>query len=126
LSFVRIIQRCPEWLPNMFDAAVRDPQKILLLGHERGLKISPAVAKVYKNQEQHDPSNINRAREIASTQDPIPVGILYHNPNVPCYEELRHAGQMRSTAAIKAGLEAELDKFTVWPQDPGERSLPAA
>ncbi len=55
-SFVRIIQRCPEWLPKLFDPFLHDPQKILLLGHERGLKISPAVAKVYKNQEQHDPS----------------------------------------------------------------------
>ncbi len=125
-SFVRIVQRCPEWLPKMFDPFLQDPQKILLLGHERGLKISPAVAKVYKNQEQHDPRNINRAREIASILDPIPVGILYHNPDVPRYEELRNAGQTRSTAKIKAGLEAEFDKFTVWPQDPSERPQPAA
>ena len=41
-------------------------------------------------------SNINRAREIASVDDPIPVGILYHNPDVPCYEDLRNAGQPRS------------------------------
>ena len=40
-SFVRILQRCPEWLPKMFDPFLQDPQKILLLGHERGLKISP-------------------------------------------------------------------------------------
>jgi hypothetical protein len=33
---------------------------------------------------------------------------------------------MRSTAKIKAGLEAEFDKFTVWPQAPSERPLPAA
>ena len=54
------------------------------------------------------------------------MGILYRNPDVPCYEDLRNAGQMRSTAKIKAGLEAEFDKFTVWPQEPSERPLPAA
>jgi 2-oxoglutarate ferredoxin oxidoreductase subunit beta len=125
-AFVRIIQRCPEWLPKLFDPWLHDPQKIMLLGHERGLQISPNVAKVYKNQEQHDPANLNRAREIASILDPIPVGILYRNPDVPCYEDLRNAGQMRSTTMIKAGLEAEFDKFTVWPQEPSEQTLPAA
>ena len=85
-----------------------------------------AVTRVYKNQEQHDPTNLNRAREIASILDPIPVGILYRNPDVPCYEDLRNTGQMRSTAMIRAGLEAEFDKFTVWPQGSSERPLPAA
>jgi 2-oxoglutarate ferredoxin oxidoreductase subunit beta len=116
-SFVRILQRCPEWLPKLYEPFVHDPQRIHLLHHERGIKLSPGLAKVYTNQEQHDPSDIHRAREIASEHDPIPVGILYHNPEVPCYEELRKAGQIRSTSQLKAGLEAELDKFTVWPQD---------
>ena len=111
LSFVRIIQRCPEWLPNVFEPWMQDPLRTMLLTHEDGLTISPNLSKVYKNQERHDPSNINRAREIASLQDPIPVGILYRNPDVPCYEELRNAGQQRSARYIKAGLDAELDKI---------------
>ena len=98
----------------------------MLLTHENGLTISPNLSKVYKNQERHDPSNINRAREIASLQDPIPVGILYHNPEVPCYEDLRNAGQQRSTRYIKAGLEAELDKFTIWPQEADSNVQPGA
>ncbi len=125
-SFVRIIQRCPEWLPKLFEPFLRDPKKIMLLNHERGLQFGPDVTKIYTNQERHDPTNLNRAREIASILDPIPVGILFRNPDVPCYEDLRNAGQMRSTAKIKAGLEAEFDKFTVWPQAPSERPLPTA
>ncbi|HLW83082.1 MAG TPA: thiamine pyrophosphate-dependent enzyme [Candidatus Acidoferrales bacterium] len=113
LSFVRIVQRCPEWLPKQFDPWVRDPQKILLLSHERGLQISPALAKVYKNQEQHDPSNLSRGREIASLPDLLPVGILYRNPSVPCYEDLRKLTRLSSTEVIRAGLEAQLDKFTI-------------
>lgn len=116
-SFVRILQRCPEWLPKLFEPWMQDPQKILLLHGEGGLTISPTLAKVYRNQQQHDPQDIHRAREIASTQDPIPVGILYRNVQVPCYEDLRNAGQPRSPSFIKKGLEAEFDRFTVWPQE---------
>jgi 2-oxoglutarate ferredoxin oxidoreductase subunit beta len=114
---VRIIQRCPEWLPTQFEPWIRNPEKTLILQHERGIRPSAALAKVYKNQREHDPADIHRAREVASSGDPIPVGILYRNPEVPCYEELRHAGQLRSTKMIKTGLEREFDKFTVWPQE---------
>jgi 2-oxoglutarate ferredoxin oxidoreductase subunit beta len=125
-SFIRILQRCPEWLPVMFEPWMHDPLKTMLLTHEDGLQLSSNLSKVYKNQERHDPSNLNRAREIASVQDPIPVGILYRNPEVPCYEELRNAGQPRSSRYIKAGLEAEFDKFTVWPQDVDPKVRPSA
>jgi len=124
LSFVRIVQRCPEWLPTMFEPWLHDPNKILLLNHEQGIPLSPTLAKVYKNQEHHDPSNLNRAREIASNIDPIPVGILYWNPQVPCYEDLRHAGQLRTEDKVRDGLNGELDKFTIWPEQAGAR--PAA
>ncbi|HSD52543.1 MAG TPA: thiamine pyrophosphate-dependent enzyme [Burkholderiales bacterium] len=123
-SFVRIIQRCPEFLPKMFDPWLHDPSRTLLLRHERGLSIGANAAKVYKNQREHDPSNIHAAREIASLEDPIPVGILYRNPDVPCYEDVRHAGQLHTPGQVRAGLEAELDKYTVWP-DEGARARPA-
>ena len=124
-SFVRILQRCPEWLPNLYEPWMKDPQKMHILTHERGVRISASLAKVYKNQEAHEPSDLNRARQIASLTDEVPVGILYHNPDVPCYEDLRGAGQLRSSRFIKRGLEAELDKFTVWPEQWEERVPPA-
>ena len=114
---MRIIQRCPEFLPKMFDPWLHDPQRTLLLSHERGLKISAGVAKTYKNQRDHDPSNIHMAREVASLEDPIPVGILYWNPEVPCYEDIRGAGQLHTPEQVRAGLESELDKYTVWPEE---------
>jgi 2-oxoglutarate ferredoxin oxidoreductase subunit beta len=124
-SFVRILQRCPEWLPKMLDPWVHDPLKINLVHHENGVKLSPGISKVYRTQEKHDPSDIHSAREIASVLDPIPVGILYHNPDVPCYEDLRDAGQQRSARYIKAGFEAELDKFTVWPEGAQPKTQPS-
>jgi 2-oxoglutarate ferredoxin oxidoreductase subunit beta len=116
LSFVRIVQRCPEWLPKLFEPWLHDPQKILLLHHENGLQISPSLAKVYKNQERHDPANINRAREMASDIDPIPVGILYRNEEVPCYEDVRASTVLRTPDLVRTGLDKEFDKYTIWPQ----------
>jgi len=116
-SFVRIIQRCPEYLPRMFEPWLHDPQKTLLLTHPDGIQLNPELAQTYRNHREHDPSDIDRAREIASLEDPIPVGILYRNPNVPCYEDLRHPAPMRTPEFIRAGFERELDRVTVWPED---------
>jgi 2-oxoglutarate ferredoxin oxidoreductase subunit beta len=115
-SFVRILQRCPEFVGSMFEPWVHDPQKMLMLTHPDGIRISAALQKIYRNEQVHDPSNIDRAREVASIDDPIPVGIIYRNPEVPCYEDLRHAGAPRTADGIRATLEGEFDKFTVWPQ----------
>ena len=113
LSFVRILQRCPEWLPTAYDHWMQDPDKVQLLHHENALQLSAGLAKVYKNQLHHDPADIDRAREISSSEDPIPVGILYHNPAVPCYEETRQTGVLRTAEIVRKGFEAELDKYTV-------------
>jgi 2-oxoglutarate/2-oxoacid ferredoxin oxidoreductase subunit beta len=116
LSFVRVIQRCPEFMPKVFDTWMNDTQRTMLLTHERGIQPSAAIGNLYRNQLQHDPSDIDRAREIASGADPIPVGILYHNPDVPCYEDIRRSRMQRTPEMTRAGLEAEFDKFTVWPE----------
>jgi 2-oxoglutarate ferredoxin oxidoreductase subunit beta len=116
-SFVRIIQRCPEWLPHLLEPVLHDPLKVQLLHHADGLQLSGGVRGVYKNQLEHDPSNLDRAREIASMTEPIPVGVLYRNPDVPCYEDLRRTEHIRTPDLIRTGLETEFDKFTVWPQE---------
>jgi 2-oxoglutarate ferredoxin oxidoreductase subunit beta len=124
-SFVRVIQRCPEFLPKMLEPWLQDPSKTMLLTHEDGLQLRPDLERIYKNRREHDPLDIDRAREIASSDDVIPVGILYRNPAVPCYEELRGAGQARPAERIRVGLEAELDKFTVWPDEAVEEQAVA-
>jgi len=115
-SFIRIVQRCPEWLPKHFEPFLHDPDRIVMLTHEDGVSLSPSLAKVYKRTIRHDPSDLNKAREVASTTDAIPVGILYRNPDVPCYEDLRRGDEVATPAVIRQGLEAELDRFTVWPR----------
>ncbi|HTM22085.1 MAG TPA: thiamine pyrophosphate-dependent enzyme [Kofleriaceae bacterium] len=117
LSFVRVIQRCPEFMPDMHEERMKDPARVRLLTHARGLPVSDSLLRTYKNQQVHDPSDLDAARAIASSTDPVPVGLLYWNPEVPRYERTRGAGQLRTPEAIRAGLDAELDKFTIRPRD---------
>lgn len=116
-SFVRVLQRCPEYLPDLFEPWLKNPEKMLLLAHEQGVQPSPGLSRVYRNQAQHDPRDINRAREIASLTDEIPVGILYRNSEVPCYEELRAAERPHTPRLVEAVLTEEFDKFTIRPAE---------
>ena len=114
-SFVRVLQRCPEYLPEHFDHWMDDPDQLLLLTHEDGMQVTPDLARIYKQQEIHDPMDLNRAREIASMKDRIPVGILYRNEQVPCYEDVLNPAGLFTPEVVRTNIEAELDKFTVWP-----------
>jgi 2-oxoglutarate ferredoxin oxidoreductase subunit beta len=114
-SFVRVLQRCPEFLAHRYDDWVQDPERMLLLKHENGLEISPELGRIYRNQEVHDPADRNRAREMASVNDPIPVGILYRNPDMNCYEDDQVPEQMNTSEAVMSYLEKEFDKYTIEP-----------
>ena len=124
LSFVRILQRCPEFMPGVFEPWVQDPGRMLLLTHPNGPTIDGSLAAIYRNRREHDPANLAAAREIASVEDPIPVGILYRDPSVPRYEEVRGAGRLRTPEQVRGTLEAEFDRFTIWP-DIGSASAEA-
>lgn len=112
-AFIRVLQRCPQYLPETFEPWMRDPARIRLLVHGNGLQPGPGLAKVYRNQLEHDPSNLNRARELASDVDTIPVGVLYRNADVPCYEAMRDAGRRITAGQVRTALEAEFDKFAI-------------
>jgi 2-oxoglutarate ferredoxin oxidoreductase subunit beta len=114
-SFIRILQRCPEYLDNRYDDWVKNPERMLLLKHENGLDISPELGRIYRNQEVHDPSDRNRAREIASSHDPIPVGVLYRNPDIPCYEDLQVPDKINTSEGVADFLKTEFDKVTIDP-----------
>ena len=51
--------------------------------------------------------------EIASSTDVVPVGILYQNREIPCYEDTRHSKILRTPEIVRKGLDAEFDKYTV-------------
>ncbi len=112
-AFVRVLQRCPEFLPGWYDPWIKDPGRMLVLVHEDGVQLGPSLSRVFRRQEQHDPGDLNRAREIASAHDPIPVGVLYRNTDVPCYEDLLKPERSYTPDAIRAVLEEEFDKFAI-------------
>lgn len=114
-SFVRVLQRCPEFLPDLFEPFLKNPEGMLLLGHEDGVQISPALAQVYRTREEHDPANLNRAREIASITDRIPVGVLYRNEAALRYDDIRKTSGSTAPQVVREVLESEFDKFTVGP-----------
>lgn len=114
-AFIRIMQRCPHFTPHLFDSLQLNPDNLLLLKHKQGIQISEAVSKIYKHQEEHDPADIHRAREYASMQDKMAIGILYRNENVPCYEDLRQSNQQPTSDSVENALNHEFDKFAVNP-----------
>ena len=94
-SFVRIIQRCPEWLPNVFEPWMQDPLRTMLLTHEDGLTISPNSLQDLQDSGaarsiEHQP----RARDrLASGSDPS-----RHSLSQPGCSLLRRASQCRAAA----------------------------
>ncbi|MDX1584522.1 MAG: thiamine pyrophosphate-dependent enzyme, partial [Thermoanaerobaculia bacterium] len=87
-SFVRILQRCPVYTPEVFQAAAKDPAVTELLVHEDGLNV-PSLESVYKKQIVHDPSNLNKALELAGPTETIRLGIFYRNEAKPRYEDIQ-------------------------------------
>jgi 2-oxoglutarate ferredoxin oxidoreductase subunit beta len=112
-SFVGILQRCPNYLPTIFDPWLEDTEKTQILTHKDGLQLDPSLSKIYTNQLEHDPSDLNRARELAGSEDIVPVGILYRNDDVPVYEDVRRPDRIYTPEIIEREFNAELDNFTV-------------
>ncbi len=94
---------------------MHDPSKTRILAHNDSLHLNPEVSRIYRNQEIHDPMDMSRALAIAALTDEIPVGVLYQNPSVPCYEDLREAERPNTPDLIRTVLDEEFDKVTIWP-----------
>jgi 2-oxoglutarate ferredoxin oxidoreductase subunit beta len=114
-SFIRVLLRCQQYLPDAWEPWIRDPGRIRLLVHENGLQPAPVLAGIYRNTLAHDPSNLARAREVAAETEPIPVGILYRNPEAPRYEQIRDPERICTAEDVRTTLEREFDKFTIQP-----------
>jgi 2-oxoglutarate ferredoxin oxidoreductase subunit beta len=92
-SLVNIIQRCPVYSPEACQHLQDDASNLLLLTHEKGIPLEKNVLRLFPNQQDHDPSNMAKAYEVALPQLPKAVGLLYHDPDVPCYEDFSSQGK---------------------------------
>ncbi|HSR67664.1 MAG TPA: thiamine pyrophosphate-dependent enzyme, partial [Acidobacteriota bacterium] len=112
-SFVRIFQRCPHFTHDVFAEAQKDPSQVLMMTHEDGIQLAPEAAKLFKNQTEHDPSDLQEAREIASHEELFPIGLFYRNPQAERYENASVAGMGMSPQEKLTALERALDRFTI-------------
>jgi len=111
LSFIRILQRCPKWTPDIMDAKVKKPDEIQVLVHEDGIR-DPKVEKMYKHCLEHDPSNIDRARELTGPSEFTRIGLFYRNENLGVYDEIRRSQSFTAEEKLSA-LEQEFDRYAI-------------
>jgi 2-oxoglutarate/2-oxoacid ferredoxin oxidoreductase subunit beta len=110
-AFVRILQRCPEYTPDLYQLAVRQPDRIELLEHEDGVLV-PDLHGIYKNRKFHDPRDMEMARRWADQLEPIPLGVCFRDESHPRYEETRRVRKFSAEEKVKR-LNEELDKYAV-------------
>lgn len=113
LAFVRILQRCPTYSPDVFSELQNDPSRVLLLEHEDGVPVDSALERVFPNRQAHDPSDLGRAFELAGRTDVYAAGLLFCDPSRPRYDEYTAQGLEIGAAERLAAIRGELDRFAV-------------
>jgi 2-oxoglutarate ferredoxin oxidoreductase subunit beta len=113
LSFVRILQRCPTYTAGVFEELVRDPSRLLLLEHENGAPVDDGLRRVFVNRAEHDPSDMAAARALADQDEPLPIGILFRDPERPTYEAFTERGLQMTLEEKVDAMNRELDRFLV-------------
>lgn len=112
-GFVRIIQRCPVYADTLSKALQADPDRFVLLEHEQGLHLDKAAQRQFPNRVSHDPSDRVRAFELAQDPSRLPLGLLYHNPQAPCYEDFSSRGIDMTPEQKLQAFAALLDTVTI-------------
>jgi 2-oxoglutarate ferredoxin oxidoreductase subunit beta len=112
MAFVRILARCPVFLPNAFGAEGSIFPAVFLENPE-GVPVNKGVLRTAPT-EAHDHRDLHAAQRMALREDGAPMGLLYWNPELPSYEEVRwsHTKKLDRAALISA-MNAQLDKYSV-------------
>ncbi|MCP3979655.1 MAG: 2-oxoglutarate oxidoreductase [bacterium] len=113
LSFVRILQRCPHYMDRAFTSLQEDPTLVQMLTHPDGIEATPAVLKQFENQIEHDPADLDEAREIAARTDVFPIGLFHRNENLPSYDEFAVSGLGMTAEEKLDGIQQQIDRFLV-------------
>ena len=110
-SFVRILQRCPIYLPGHYDAAVKNTQLVEMLVHDDGVLV-PELEKIYTRRVPHDPADLFTAQRLAADTDVIRLGVFFRDSNRPTYDALRRPPRRSRRERLEL-LDKELDKYAV-------------
>jgi 2-oxoglutarate ferredoxin oxidoreductase subunit beta len=111
LAFVRILQRCPVFTPQVFQAAVQDPSRIALLVHDDGV-VTPELERIYKAKVIHDPRDLEAARRFAESTDHIYLGVYFRDQSKPRYEEIKRVTPRTPSERVDL-LEQEFSRYAV-------------
>jgi 2-oxoglutarate ferredoxin oxidoreductase subunit beta len=112
-AFVRILQRCPNMNKDCY-TGVMEPAKTALIHHPNGINVDEAFFKAYKgNAIEHDPSDINRGRELAGMQDMVPIGLFFQDTQRPRYDEYGAHNLNATIEEREANLNREFDRYAV-------------
>lgn len=110
-AFVRVLQRCPIFMPGLYDAAVKNPTLVEMLVHDDGVLV-PELEKIYTKRVAHDPSNLLEAQRLAADTGTMRLGLFFRDESRPTYDVLRRPAPRTAQERIEL-LNAELDKHAV-------------
>jgi len=113
LSFVQILQRCPHYKAGVHDPLQSDPSQLLLMTHPEGIQLEDSIQKIFKNQQEHDPSDMDTARELAGGEGAIAIGLFYRDQLLDRYDQYTAAGIATSRDEKIAALNAELSSYQI-------------
>lgn len=114
MAFVRVLQRCPVFMPDAFAGGSPQFPAVFLESPEgitpdKGiLREAPVV--------QHNPCDIHAAQAIAANahKEREPLGLIWYDPEVPTYDEMRWSKVAQLDKQTKAQrLERQLDRYAV-------------
>ena len=89
MSFVRILQRCPAFAPRGFGEAGKN-FSARFLESDDGIPVHKGLMKNALTV-RHDASDLQAALALAAGDGPTPFGLLYRNPAIPTYQQVRWA-----------------------------------
>jgi 2-oxoglutarate/2-oxoacid ferredoxin oxidoreductase subunit beta len=110
-AFVRILQRCPVYMPSMYTDVVRDPSRTELLTHDDGVTV-PELDRIYRNRLAHDPRDLDAARRLAAPGERLRLGLFFRDATRPRYDDLRRLPPRTARERLDL-LNAELDRHAL-------------
>jgi 2-oxoglutarate ferredoxin oxidoreductase subunit beta len=110
-AFVRILQRCPHFTPDLFRDEAKQPDLIQILTHENGIS-APGLEKFFKDQVTHDPSDLDAARAFAEDTSPVRLGLFFHDDARPCYDDVRRT-EKRTAKEKMDLLNEEFERYAI-------------
>jgi 2-oxoglutarate ferredoxin oxidoreductase subunit beta len=110
-SFVRILQRCPKFTPDVFQDQVKNPDTTELLVHEDGVDVA-GLDKLFKARRVHNPKNLDEARSLARRRDMLRLGVFFRDDSFPVYEDVRAVPAVSAEEKIKR-LNGVFERYAV-------------